>query len=457
MASQARYEDVIGQFPILKTYNHGLLLFPIADDSARESVVKALEEGTAEVVSKIPWLADQVVDEGKDHGKSGPYKLAPWPKDAQPNRIVRVKDCSNVCPSYADLIKAGAPVSKLDASVLCPFPGFPQSYDESVIGPAPVVAIQANFVKGGLLLNFSNQHNFMDATGLFMFIMHLATAMRGEELSDIAIQQGNRDPKTVIPLFPEGEPIRDHSHLIRPAPANGTPAAPPPAALRSPASWCYFRLFGSAIPKIKALASDPATLNPNVPFISSNDALSAFYWKRLAAVRLRNGRPASATSKLGRAIDARAAVGVPPEYLGQMVYHAATRLSLGELAALPLAVLASRVRADLNEANTPFAVRSYATFVAGVPDRSTLAYGGPFDTSLDVGSSSMAQLPALPRLGALGEPDLIRRPNLAPVPGGMYLYPAEKGDLPVLVCLSEEDLDGLKKDPEWSMCTEVIG
>ncbi|KAI9879280.1 MAG: hypothetical protein M1830_009010 [Pleopsidium flavum] len=455
MEDQARYQDVLGQFPQLKTYNHGTFLFPLSDETSRESVVEALETATAKITSKIPWLADQVVNEGKGPGNSGTFKLAPWPSSAPLNTLVRVKDCSDVCPLYADIIKAQGPVSMLDGNVLCPLPGFPLSYDESKIGPAPVVAVQANFIKGGLLLTFSNQHNIMDATGLFMFIMLLATAMRGEEIPDRAIEQANRDRKTVVPLLSAGEVIRDHSHLRRPL---SSETSQPPAAPRSPASWAYFRFLKKNIPKVKALATDPEGYDSSVPFISSNDALCAFYWKRLAAARLNNGQDPEAVSKFSRAIDARTAMGVPMEYMGQMVYFAATWLSLKELVNLPLSAVASRMRKDLNDVNNEFSVRSYATFLAGVPDKSMLAYGGPFNRDTDIGSSSMSQAIVILNFGVLGVPELTRRPKLAPVPGCLYFYPPEDaGDLPVLVCLNEQDLETMKADPEWSVCTEFIG
>ena len=455
MEDQARYQDVIGQFPSLKTYNHGVFCFPVSDETSQESVVKALEAAAAKVTSKIPWLADRVVNEGKGPGNSGTFKLAPWPSSAPPNNIVRAKDCSDVCPQYADIIKAQGPVSMFDGKILCPFPGFPLSYDESEMGPAPVVGIQANFIKGGLLLNFSNQHNVMDATGLFMFIMLLAAAMRGEEVPERVIEQANRDRKRVVALLGPEEPIRDHSHLRRPPPSQ-TP--PPVAASQSPASWAYFRFLKKNIPKVKALATDPEGFDSSVSFISSNDALCAFYWKRLAVVRLRNGQDPDAVSKFSRAIDARTAMGVPMEYMGQMVYQAATRLSFKELVEWPLSAIASRMRKDLNEANNMFSIRSYVTFLADVPDKSTLAYGGLFNPNTDIGSSSMSQATVRLDFGALGVPELTRRPNLAPVPGCLYFYPPEDaGDLPVLVCLNKEDLEGMRADPEWSLCTEFIG
>ena len=455
-----RYEDVFGQFPQLKTYNHGLFLFPIADDTSRQAIVEALENATAKVIAEIPWLAKQVICEGKGPGNSGKYTLAPWPSATPLSSLLHVKDCSDTCPLYAELIRAQAPISMLDGSVLCPYPGFPMSYSEAEIGPAPVVAVQANFVKGGLLLNFSNQHNMMDATGLFTFIMLLASTMRGESIPQNIIKQANRDPRTVVPLLEEGETIKDHSHLIRPSNPAAIPQAPPSAVPQPRYQWAYFRILKPSIATIKALATPPPdSADQTTPFISSNDALSAFYWKRLAAIRLAHGASPSATCKFSRAIDARTAMNVPMGYMGQLVYQSATHLSLSDLTTTSLPSLAARLRADLNAANTPFAIRSYATFLASVEDKSTLAYAGLFNPATDVGSSSMSTARVNLGFGALGEPELCRRPRLGPVPGCLYFYPpeGEGGDLPVLVCLREEELGSLRGDGEWRGCAEYIG
>ena len=456
MLDESRYKDVLGQYPQLKTYNHGTALFPSSETTTRESIISALENACAKITSKIPWLADQVVHEGRKPGDTGTFGLAPWPADAPPNTLVRERDCSDVCPTHDEILKAQGPASMLDGSLICPVPGFPLTYDEAKIGPAPAVVIQVNWIKGGLLLTFSNQHNVMDATGMFQFIALLSLAMRGQEIPASAIEQGNRDRRTVVPLLDPNEPIRDHSYLRAAAPAQApTPPATPP---KSPPSWAYFRFLKKSIPKVKAQATDPAGFDKSVPFISSGDAVSALYWKRLAIARVENGQDPSASSKFARAIDGRTAMGVSTEYMGQFVYFSATWLTYQELVDLPLSTIASKMRKNLNEVNNEHSVRSYATFIAGVPDKLTLAYGGPFNRMTDIGSSSMAQAAVVLDFGILGVPELIRRPNLAPIPGTLYFYPPEgTGDLNLLVCLNEQELEALRTDPEWGPCTEFIG
>jgi hypothetical protein len=219
-----RYQDVIGQFPSLKCYNHGLLVFPLADDISRDEVIASLKAATAKIISQIPWLGDQVIHEGQEPGNSGVFKTAPWPIDRPPNTLVYVKDCTDLCPSYETIATAQAPASMLDGRILCPFPGFPLSYREDEIGPAPVAAVQANFIRGGVILNFSNQHNMMDASGMFVFMALLATAMCGQDLPKEIAAAANLDRAKVIPLLDPDEPIRDHSHLHKPSVPAALPA-----------------------------------------------------------------------------------------------------------------------------------------------------------------------------------------------------------------------------------------
>ncbi|KAG0646383.1 O-acetyltransferase [Hyphodiscus hymeniophilus] len=430
----APLQDVLGQFPQLKTYNHGTLIFPLADDISHESVVSALESATAKIIAAIPWLAEQVIRVGVEPGDSGRFKLAPWPADAPKNTLVRVKDCADLMPTYEEIFKAQAPASMLDANLICPVPGFPMR---------------------GVLLTFSNQHNVMDGSGTFQIIAMLSTLMSGGELSDSARAEGNRDPKTVVPLYEPKSEIKDHSHMVIKSPISAPPASLKPA---SPSSWAYVRFSKAMVPKVKAQATATEGFDKSVPFISSNDAISAFYWKRLAIARVALGQDPSARSKFSRAIDARSAMGVSFEYMGQLVYFAATYFTYQEVIDLPLSTIASAMRKSLNDANNEYSVRSYATFIAGIKDKTTLAYGGPFNRATDIASSSMAQAAVVLKFGILGVPTLVRRPNLAPIPGTLYFYPPEaSGDLNLLVCLNEQEREALRQDEQWNECTEYIG
>lgn len=188
------YQDVIGQLPILKTYNHGILGYSLSDAVPRAKVVIALQSATDILTTSFPWLAGAVINEGSGPGNSGNFKLVDWPLSAQsPNRILRVKDYTDIVPSLEDLTQRKAPCSMLDGNLLAPYPGFPTSYRDSLENPPPpIIVIQTNFVRGGLLLNFQAQHNAIDASGMMQVIKLFSIAMREEKCSLSTTNQGNR-------------------------------------------------------------------------------------------------------------------------------------------------------------------------------------------------------------------------------------------------------------------------
>lgn len=439
--------DIMGQFLQLQTYNHGAALFELADNVSRDLVITQFKDAAAKIVDKIPWVGQRVICDGVRPGHSGVFKLAPWPQNTSPESIIKVKYCDDLLPSYEELLTAKAPVKMLPGDVVCPVPGFPVTYDESIYGPAAACIIQINFIRGGAIVTFSNQHNVMDGTGIFQIIILLSRVLSGKDIPTHAIEEGNRDPGSVIPLYKSGESIKDHDFLkVKPSPQASS-------ANIIGAKWAQIRFLKEKIPEVKAQAK-----SDTVSFVSTGDAVSALYWKCLAQARVANGQDRSAISKFSRSIDARGAMGVSTAYMRQMVYFSPTWFTYQELVDLPLSSIAARLRQNLSEANTEHSIRSYATYVAGIPDKGTLLYAGPFNRATDIGSSSMAQAALVLPFGLLGIPKYIRRPNLAPIPGTLYFYPPEvSGDLNLLVCLNDSEMSALRNNPSWGPYTEFIG
>ncbi|KAE8148523.1 transferase family-domain-containing protein [Aspergillus avenaceus] len=456
MFDLSKFQDDIGQLTRLKTYTHLLVCFPLSDSTPKGVIIDALHEAAGKVVSAFPWLAAKVVHEGQAPGNSGVFRLGHCSEFAPPNSIVVVKSCSDVSPSYDEIYAARGPCSMFNGQALGPVIAFPESYEESDTRPARVFVIQANFIKGGLLLDAAAHHNFIDGGGLFQCVQLFAKALRGEPFSDLELEQGNRDRRTLIPLLDPHEPLLDHSHLRCP-PASATPSSRP---ARAPAAWHFWRVPSASVARIKDQANlDLRVEASKTPFVSTNDALSAFLWKRVADVRLRRRGNPDELTKLSRAMDVRRAMGIPPEYMGQMGYNATTRVSFGELTELSLGSTAAVLRNKVKEVNTPYSVRSWATFIAREQDKSTIMFGGTFNPDTDVGVSSLAHVELYSRsFGPLGNPGLVRRPNFRPLEGCVYFWSRTKeGDIDVLTCLNEADIEGLKMDKEWRVNTEYIG
>lgn len=450
----ARYQDIFGQLRLLKSYTHFLLCFPIPEASSQQSVLESLASATLKITAAFPWLTGKVINEGAGPGNSGMFKVAHCEKWEPPNTILQVKDCSNLCPSFAEIVAAKGPIKFFDPKILAPCVAFPQSYQESDDKPACVATLQANIVEGGLLLDIAAQHNIMPGGGILQFLTLLAKVMSGQDITPFEIEQGNRDRRNMIKLLGLDDEMIDLSRYRRPS----LLGIPLPAVPAPNGKWCTFRFTPQNLAALKTMASDSSKFVSGINFISSNDTLTAFIWKRIAAIRLRRLSNPEAVSKFVRAVDVRTTMGVPVEYMGHMIYNTYSTLTMGEVDKMDLATLASVMRKNLKEDVNEYAVRSFVTVLDRTPDKTTVMYGGSMDPDTDVAFTSIAQSDIYNvNFGILGKPALLRRPNFIPRTTTAIMFPKTlDGDTDFLVCLSEDDLRQLKTDPEWSAHAELI-
>ncbi|KAJ5764564.1 hypothetical protein N7533_003245 [Penicillium manginii] len=449
----AHYEDVLGQLPRLKTYSHLLLVFPLLGDRCPDPLIDSIESAAQEVRNAFPWLACRVLHEGRGPGNSGVFKLATCPEFAFPNPVVRRKDCTDNFPTYQEIIDAHGPVAMLDGNILAPLPAFPHIYDDSKLNPAPVLAIQVTVIKGGLLLDIAAQHNIVDGGSLMRILDLLAKSMRGEQFSAEEIEHGNRDRTKLIRLLQSDEPMLDHSHLI----LDPHGASKPPGG-RPKAQWRYVRFPVQKRNILKERANKEIEGGDEL-FISTNDTLSAFIWKRVSAARLKRRKRPDDLSKFSRALDARRALEIPREYLGQMGYNATCFLTFRELETMSVGQIGVFLRQAVREVNTNYAARSWATLIANEPNKARIMFGGSFNPDKDIGISSIlhANFNNVD-FGDLGKPSLFRRPLFSPLESCVYLWTQTvEGHVDALLCLIEADWNELRADVEWSEHTELIG
>lgn len=449
----ADFQDVLGQLPRLKTYTHVLLGFPLRSDQSLTTVLISLETSVGALVNAFPWIAFRVVHEGSSSNNSGIFKLEKCTEFAAPDTLLQIKDCTDQCSTYKEIVDSYGPVSMLDGNILSSLPAFPRVYDDRELNPAPVFSLQVNLVLGGLLLDVAAQHNFIDGGGLMRLLGLLAKSMQGDPFSVEEIEHGNRDRSNLFPLLGPDEPMLDHSHLIRESLLNNRPLLDQPEA-----HWGFVRFPAPKVEMLKIRANKDIqhTLGS---FVSTNDALSSFIWRCISAVRLKRGQNPDDFSRFSRALDARRAVRIPREYLGQMGYNATCRLTFHDLQTLSLGEVALFMRRAAEKVNTEYSVRSWATFVAREPDKSKIMFGGSFDPEKDVGMSSLIHASVHGfEFGILGKPDLVRRPNFLPLESCIYLWTQTVNhDVDVLSCLKSEDWDELRASTEWTEYTDFVG
>ena len=455
---------ILGQLPWLSSYTQLLIGFPLSVDVKRDEAIKVLQEATKELSSTFPFLAGQVVHEipkGRELTNSGTFSVTPYTPHADGKSLLHVKDCTDLCPSYEELARAKAPMTMLDGKVLAPMKGLPEKYMGSS-EVTPVLIIQANFIKGGLLLCFSSNHHSLDMNGQGQMIRLFATACRGEQFNDAHVKSGNLNINTIISLLnPETEPLLAHRDMRCPSSLglSGTPPAP----AQFPTSWRYYRFSASVLAKLKAEATqDLIGPGKEVEWISTNDALTAFIWHCLSAARAPRLKP-DTKSIFQRAVNGRRCLDppVPEGYMGHLVAGSGATLPVSDLVDMKnLAATTLLIRKSL-KGTDDYHVRSLITTIDREEDKTTFAYeGGLNDPGTDLVVSSWADLRLYEvRFGELlGFPGFVRRPTNTPCECLTYLMPrTREGDIDALLCLRDEDHDALEKNDAWASVAEVIG
>ena len=430
-----------------------MLCFPLKDHHERDELIQTLEAGCNSLTQSIPYLTGQVVhdpDQPGEHYKTGLPRVVPY---EHPNgSILRIKDVPDDFPSYVQISEAKAPSAMLDGAVVSPKKGLPDRPPDSE--DCPVLIVQANFCRGGLLLTFAGMHVVMDGNGLGQLIRMFASGCRGEPLLEADILAAHLDRGTYVPPLKPNETPMKHLDLRR-DPNEKEPEKPKEIP---PMLWTYFRLSAPSLTKLKAEASKDC---PPSSWITTNDAISALVWKAITKARSLH-LDTSENSTFLRAIDVRRTLKppVPDSFLGNNVWCSFTHLPIRDLIHnTSVSVITRLIRKD-TLAIDDFFIRSLVTLLRNEPDKRTIGFATKRPEK-DFIVSSWADLPVYPEGGfgpQLGMPEFMRRPALTPLEGLAYFMPKDlKGNIDLAIALRESDLEKLRDDAEWMGYAEFIG
>lgn len=452
-SAKMRQPGTFGQIPI-NSYTLVVLGFPVQQDSSRAKIISSLDNAAHKLLASFPFLSGQVVIKGKSDVSSGVYQIIPYTPHSDGKSPVRSKDYTESCPSYAEIVVAKAPSQMLDGDILCPMKGWGHAY--GVDDETPVFIVQANWIRGGVLLCFASMHNALDANGQGAVIRLFAKAMRGENFSDEQVDEGNMDADLIVPFLKDGEERLEHLNLRSVSSLVPVKDASNGETGKVDASWNYWRISQS---KVRHLKETALLKNSRV---STNDAVTALFMQRITAARLSNGSiPPSDPVVCFRATDMRRLLNppIPSNYLGHLVGLAETTWTAESLVSAPISSIAGQIRCDLTS-TTDHWVRSFATLVRDTQDRTTIKYGAQFKSGNDIMISSWAGLGlATCDFGPeLGTPDFVRRPRLTAVPDLAYIMPVSaEGDYDLCVSLTRANFESLKRDEVWNKYAELIG
>ena len=156
-----------------------------------------------------------------------------------------------------------------------------------------------------------------------------------------------------------------------------------------------------------------------VLYISSNDAVTAFIWSRIATFRS-SFLPTDTKTSLLRAINMRKRVQppIPSGYMGHTIYITFATLPLASVANDPLSVSAIALRRSLADAND-HQFRSFFHLLRNEKDKTMISYGAKMNPETDIMITSfVAQKLYETDFGErLGLPAFVRRPMLPDSPG----------------------------------------
>lgn len=132
-------------------YTQICCIFPVKNDSkeSQDKIIKMLRYGLERLARDFPWIAGNVIYDETDHL----YKIIPT---GVIPLIVNELRQETVVPAMSHLRAAGFPCEFLEESLVAPYPTIDrfQAASHPAKVSAPVFAVQANFILGGLILTF---------------------------------------------------------------------------------------------------------------------------------------------------------------------------------------------------------------------------------------------------------------------------------------------------------------
>lgn len=164
---------------IVRGYIRNVLCFAL-DDQQRPQAILRLKQGLQTTLAERPFLSGSLQLTKNPEGQDGKVELY-YNKDVLDveetgHFHIRFLGDTQFPYAYDELHAAGMPPSKLPGEILSTLPNAP-----SLCKPAPILAVHANFIRGGLLLCIYMHHSVVDGGGLGHFITRFAQKVRSAE------------------------------------------------------------------------------------------------------------------------------------------------------------------------------------------------------------------------------------------------------------------------------------
>lgn len=448
--------SIIEQSPKARDlYTQLCFCYSLASNVSQTAIIETLVGGLERLTASFPWLAGQVVNEGASEGNSGIFRIQPF--ERLPRLVIKNLTNDDTAPTMDGLKEANFPFSMLEEKVICPRMTLAGGPGETLLDPAPVLLLQANFITGGLLLTIVASHSTMDMAGQAQIIRLLSKACGNEEFTVEEVKNGNLDRRNIIPLFdaswkPEPRSINQVVNIAPlPSISSDQSTSPVPAGF----TWAYFTFKAFSLAALKAFAT--SSIGVSSGFISTDDALCALIWQSVVRARLARLDPVTDTV-FTRTVNVRRHLDIPETFAGNIVTRTTNKSTLQKLADEPLGVIASQLRSALDPDVLTYNIRARATSLSRTVDKSAGSSLGDRTRTVVMSSWSKVDCYEIDFNLRLGRPESVRRPKFSPVEGIVYLLPkAPDGNIAAGLCLRADDMDKLRLDKEFVKYGQYVG
>lgn len=309
-------------------------VFKQPDPKLSEAMISELQEGLARLLSEIPFLAGNVMtqDESRD------LLTLEIPEDGGvPFKVKRMVDADDgPVLDFEELERADFPVDAFNPMIMCPGSFLPDAV-------APCLLIQANLIRGGLVLATNFHHSIVDGEGAMTIISqwakHVAAVADGRVLPESELLPAEALDRTV--LFPENEStckLSDFSSfqdgralsLIGESCWNVGERMEMTGGKEARAvkgvSWFFTK------EKLQEIEEKAMPGNPNTPKMTESSVLSAFIFRHYTLARhLDQQGIKEASFHYPCNIRSRIEPSLHPQYLGNSVAPSRTLLPLSEI------------------------------------------------------------------------------------------------------------------------------
>lgn len=434
-----------------KGYLRYIFPFPLQENYDLDEVARVLQIGYQVLTYRIPEVACEAVPD-HDSKQKGVMKLQIDHSGAAASILVRdLRD--SYSSDYAELKSKSFPVSFFDADTFCRRSVWPSAGER-----LPTSLVQANFIRGGLILSWCILHMVGDSTSFYTWTKIWAEGCRLaqglEPLDPVELPALCEDRERVMkPSGRNSGTLEDHpEYTLLPF----TPTEAPPKMISLNHRGQIFYFSPESLAALKADASPMYATEPSdQKWISTNDALSALLWRTVMTVQwpleTLDGDP---VSTFNIAIDGRLRTDpkVHPNTLGCFLEYVAIQAPIRRmLTTLNIADLATLIRKSILKANGQF-TDDVVTLIEKVEDVDRLLPTAFLDApGFNCVQSSWInfELYDLSWGTLLGNKvDAVRVPHVGCINGLQVVLPVlPNGGMEIMVGVEEGCLDRLLNDP----------